>query len=83
VTGISLDSNEEGLHDFLTSLDIVFSSAKFIYSKRNDCQVAKIVVDENQSEIVEDSYTWPEGIYCRPWLNFNDYKARQEYYKTK
>lgn len=78
LSGISLDSNEEGLHDFLTSLEIVYSDAHFIYSNRTDCKVAKVIVFEEQASILEDVYFWPEGVFCRPWLSTKDYRARQK-----
>ena len=79
-TGIDLDNTEQRLNDFLTYLDITYKSAKFIYTRRSDCQVAQIVVDEEQAEVVESVDNWPDGITCRRWMNSAEYKARQERY---
>ena len=77
ISGIDLDSNEEGLHDFLVDIGITFRTAKFLYTNRTDCQVAQIVVDEDQREAVEDPKTWPDGITCRRWLKRSEYIARR------
>ena len=77
VTGIDLESTEEGLCDFLNDLNVQFKSAKFIYTRRTDCRVARVVVDANDSSIVEDENNWPEGIHCRSWLKVEDYRSRR------
>ena len=83
ITGIDLDSNEQGLHDFLTYLDIMFRSAKFIYYRRVDCQVAQIVIDSDQAELVEHPDTWPEGMICRPWMKPGEYRTRQDHVRER
>jgi len=77
IGGIDLDSNEAGLHDFLVDTGITYKTAKFIHSNRTDCQVAQIVVDEDQAEILDDPYTWPDGMFCRPWVKPAEYRARR------
>ena len=71
VTGIDLESTEEGLCDFLKDLNVQFKSAKFKYT-RTDCRVARVVEDANDSSIVEDENNWPERIHCRSWLKVED-----------
>ena len=75
ITGIDLDSTQEGLYDFLDDLGITYKLAKFLYTRRTDCQVAQIVVDEDQTELIEDQEIWPEGITCREWMKRTDYKT--------
>ena len=73
VTGIDIDSTEQGLHDFLTYLDIIYKSAKFIYTRRSD--------SEEQAEFMELVDNLPDGITCRRWMNSSEYKARQERFR--
>jgi len=77
VSGIDLESNEEGLHDFLTEVGVTFKTAKFISTRRTDCQVAQIVVSEDHSDVVESPDTWPDNITCKPWLRRSEMKARR------
>ena len=78
ITGIDPNSTEEGLKDFLESNDITYKSVKFLFTKRTDCKVAQIVVNEDQSAILENPEAWPRGISCRPWMKYADYKSRHE-----
>ena len=83
LTGISLDSNKAGLKDFLTDLGAVFKYVKFVQTRREDCLSAQIVISDDQSEIVENPNTWPEGIYCRLWILRSDYyKQRRARFQT-
>ena len=77
LTGIDPDSDELGLYDFLEELGVVCKSARFLDTKRQDCLVAQIVVNEDQKDVVEDPNTWLEGIVCREWQKRSDYRARQ------
>lgn len=78
ITGIDLESDEEGLEMFLEDIGITFKSAKFLYTRRTDSRAAQIVIDEDQAEIIEDPDIWPAGISCRPWLNRVDYRRRYD-----
>jgi len=76
ITGVDLDSNDVGLGLFLEELDITYRSAKFLSTRRTDCQVVQIVVNEEQSELMENPDTWPTGMSCRPWLKRSEYMQR-------
>jgi hypothetical protein len=76
ITGIDLDSDQEGLEMFLEELGVTFKTAKFLNTRRVDCQSAQIVVSEDQFALIENPRTWPEGISCRPWLKYSDYRNR-------
>ena len=78
ITGIDLQSNEQGLHEFLIDLEVPFKSAYFIYTRRTDCQVAKVTVSEDAADILEDTELWPPGMSCRPWMKHADYKAKRD-----
>ena len=83
LTGISLDSNKAGPEEFLTDLGIVFKYVKFVQTRREDCLSAQIIINDDQSEIVENQNTWPEGVYCRPWILRSDYyKQRRARFQT-
>ncbi|KAL4221070.1 hypothetical protein ACF0H5_019332 [Mactra antiquata] len=83
ITGIDLDSNENGIHDFLFSLDVPCKSVKFLFTRRTDCKVAQIIVDENYSEIIENPNIWPSGIFCRPWMKKTDYMSRHRRFHSR
>lgn len=76
ITGIDLDSDQKGLEDFLVDIGVEYKSAKFLYTRRTDSQVAQIVVHEDQAEILENPDTWPTGVQCRVWLKRTDYRKR-------
>lgn len=76
IVGIDLDSDQDGLEEFLTDTGITYKSAKFLSTRRTDSQVAQIVIHEDQAPLVEDPETWPPGISCRPWLKRPDYRER-------
>lgn len=76
ITGIAQDSDQEGLEEFLEEMGIVYKSAKFLYTRRQDCQSVQIVVSDDQSTLLEDTSIWPEGVFCRPWLKRSDYRKR-------
>ena len=76
IVGIDLESDQEGLEEFLTDIGITYKSAKFLSTRRTDSQVAQIVIHEDQSPLVEDTETWPPGISCRPWLSSSEYRER-------
>jgi len=80
LTGIALDSDQQGLEEFLEDVGIKFRSAKFLSTRRIDSQSAQIVVSDEQVTTVENPETWPEGIYCRPWLQRSEYRKR--YYEA-
>ena len=77
INGIDLDSTEEGLCDFLHDLGVHFKAATFIYTRRTDYRLVRVVVDANDANIIEDQDNWPEGKHCRPWLKVADYRSRQ------
>ncbi|KAH3715314.1 hypothetical protein DPMN_058020 [Dreissena polymorpha] len=58
IKGIGLNSNLEGLEDFLTNdMRITYRSVKFLVTSREDCKVAQILVDTEQAEKIDDSIT--------------------------
>ena len=63
ITGIELQSNEQGLQEFLTDLEVPFKSAYFIYTRRTDCQVAKVTVSEDTADILEDTELCPRACH--------------------
>jgi len=77
--GISTDSDQEALEDFLEfDMDIRCKHAKFLTTSRTGCKVAQIVVDSEQADYIENEIEWPPGISCRPWLQRTDYLQRYE-----
>lgn len=46
-------------------MGITCKLVKFLQTRRSDCQVAQIVVDENQAVVIENADLWPEGVICR------------------
>ena len=82
INGIDLESDLNGLYEFLDESGICCKSAKFLNTNRTDCQVAQIVVCQDQSELVENDSTWPDGIVCRPWMNKSDYHEYRNRHRT-
>ena len=77
--GISTDSDQEGLEDFLEfDMDIKCKNAQFLSTSRTECKVAQIVVDSEQADCIENEIEWPPGISCRPWLQRTYYLQRYE-----
>lgn len=71
-----MESDQEGLEAFLTEIGVKYKSAKFLYTRRPDCQAAQIVINEDQLNLVENAETWPPGISCHPWLQRTEYRNR-------
>ena len=77
LTGISIDSDLEGLQDFLEyDMNLRCKQVKFLLTSREDCKVAHIMVDDEQAEYITTNVYWPPGMSCRPWLQRHDYLRR-------
>ena len=76
--GISLDSDQIGLEDFLVyDMNIKFKSARFLKTGRTNCKVALIVMAEDDTTHIEHAI-WPYGITCRPWIQRAEYVQRYQ-----
>ena len=81
LSGISTDSDIEGLEDFLHyDMHISYKYVKFLKTSREDCKVAQIVVDDEQADNIMANVYWPPGMNCRPWLQRREYAQRYQHF---
>ena len=77
IGGISYQSNEAGILQFLESKNIYPESMKLIDTHRGSL-AAKLTIYKSDCKAVESQHFWPRRIYCRKWYSVKSWTDMRE-----
>ena len=76
ISNIDIDVNIKDIYEYMRYNKVHCTNVRVYYGK--EMASARVNVHESDSEIVEDTWFWPENIVCRKWQSKSDWESELE-----
>ena len=76
ISNIDIDVNIKDIYEYMRYNKVHCTNVRVYYGK--EMASARVNVHESDSEIVEDTWFWPEDIVCRKWQSKSDWESELE-----